>query len=68
MILMTRRLKVSELDELFDWCQGNNIMFTPHAFGEPYCLFLSIDDSKLITYATLKWQCSKFEYPVWGEQ
>ena len=64
---MTKRLKDYELNDVFHWCQQNGIMFTPHAFGEPYRLLLTIDDSKLITYATLKWSCQKFEYPVWGE-
>lgn len=68
MILITRRLKDYELDEIFIWCQKNSITFTPNSFGEPYCLLLTIDDSKLITYAALKWSCKKFEYPVWGKQ
>ena len=67
MILMTKRLNQSDLDELFVWCFNNSVMFTPHAFGEPYCLLLTIDDSKLITYATLRWSCKKFDYPFWGD-
>jgi len=59
-------MNYQELDDIFEWCEHNNVMFTPHAFGDPYCLLLSIEDDKLITYAALKWGCEKFEFPVRG--
>lgn len=65
MILQTRTLKYYELEMVFVWCQNNDIMFTPPYFGDPYSLLLYVEDDKLITYATLKWNCTKFQY---GEQ
>lgn len=57
MVFVTRKLEYFELNEIFDWCQVNDILFTPPYFGDPYSLLLYIEDSKLIMYATLKWDC-----------
>ena len=61
MIFLTRKLEYWELEDLFNWCQDNQIMFTPPYFGDPYSLLLYISDAKLITYATLKWECSRYQ-------
>ena len=61
MIFVTRKLEYFELDDLFNWCQENDILFTPPYFGDPYTLLLYIDDAKLITYATLKWECIRYQ-------
>ena len=61
MIFVTRKLEYYELDEIFDWCQNNEILFTPPYFGDPYSLLLYISDAKLMTYATLKWECVLYQ-------
>jgi hypothetical protein len=61
MVFVTRKLEYFELDELFNWCQENDILFTPPYFGDPYSLLLYMEDSKLIIYATLKWECSRYQ-------
>lgn len=61
MVFVTRKLEYHELNELFEWCQTHDILFTPPYFGDPYSLLLYMDDSKLIIYATLKWECIRYK-------
>lgn len=67
MVFVTRKLNYIELEELFGWCELHEILFTPPYFGDPYSLLLYISDAKLITYATLKWECKRYNTKAFND-